>query len=119
MTETKAEEQAQELVFEYELDARPEKVWRAISLAEFRDTWLPKDSLADPDAVALTPGQDVSYRMRDSAPPFLESIVTFHVAANESGGTNLRIVHDLSDARLSRVTSAAANSNSPLLMRAA
>ncbi|MFB9951399.1 SRPBCC domain-containing protein [Rhizobium puerariae] len=104
---------------EYELDALPQKVWRAISIAEFRESWLPKDALAAAEATSVTPGQEVSYRMRDNAPPFLESTVTFRIAPNAAGGTSLRIIHELTDVRFGCATRAAANSNGPPFMLAA
>lgn len=102
----------------YELDAPPQKVWRAISLPQFREQWLPGTDLADPQAETVTPGAEVRYRMRDSAPPFLESTVTFRIAANADGGTSLRVIHRLVDARLAG-RSQAANSNGMPVMRAA
>ena len=102
-----------EIEFEVQLDEPPQKVWRAISLPEFRESWLPKEALAEPEPTSVTPGKEVRYRMRDPEPPFLESAVTFQIAPNESGGTRLRILHELTDAR------APANRNRPPLMRAA
>jgi uncharacterized protein YndB with AHSA1/START domain len=104
---------------EYELNEPPQKVWRAISIPEFRDSWLPKEALADPDATSVVPGQEVRYKLRDNTPPFLESTVTFRIAPNPTGGTSLRIIHELTDVRFDRMTRAAANNNSPILMRAA
>ena len=101
------------IALEYDLDAPPQKVWRAISVPELRDAWLPGGALAEPDPVAVRPGEEIRYRMREDAPPFLESTVTFRVAPNATGGTRLRIIHELDDARLARVTRAAANGNSP------
>ena len=37
--------------------------------------------------------------MRDDAPPFLESLVTFQIEPDGEGGTRLRIIHELADAR--------------------
>src|SRR5262245_21267476 len=119
MKDGKAEGKREGIELEYELNEPPQKVWRAISIAEFRQNWLPKEALADPEAICVTPGQEVRYRMRDSAPPFLESTVTFRIAPNLSGGTNLRIIHELTDARIERMTRVAANSNSTTLMLAA
>lgn len=102
----------------YELDAPPQKVWRAISLPQFREQWLPGTDLADPQAETITPGAEVRYRMRDSAPPFLESTVTFRIAANADGGTSLRVIHRLVGARSASRTQAA-NSNGMPVMRAA
>jgi uncharacterized protein YndB with AHSA1/START domain len=103
----------------YELDAPPQKVWRALSIPEFREKWLPQDALADPQATSVTPGEEVRYRMRDDAPPFLESTVTFRIEPNQAGGTSLRIIHELTDARFTQMLRAAANSNAPPLMLAA
>ncbi|MGO4196152.1 SRPBCC domain-containing protein [Rhizobium sp. YAF28] len=103
----------------YELDAPPEKVWRAISIAEFREKWLPKEALADPQSLSETPGKEVRYRLRDDSPPFLESIVTFAIAPNASGGTSLRIVHELTGDTFERLSRSVANSNSQTMMLAA
>ena len=59
------------------------------------------------------------YRMREEESPFLESIVTFQVGPNVYGGTRLRIIHHLVDARSVRRTPPAANNNWPVLMLAA
>ncbi|MBP1846198.1 uncharacterized protein YndB with AHSA1/START domain [Rhizobium petrolearium] len=104
---------------EFDLDEPPQKVWRAISIPGFRDNWLPKDALVDSEATAITPGQEVRYRLRDGTPPFLESTVTFTIGPNTTGGTRLRIIHELTDARYDRMAKAAANSNNPALMLAA
>lgn len=119
MSDTEAEGQKKDLVLEYELDAPPEKVWRAVSIPAFREKWLPKQELADSEPVSTAPGEEVSYRMRDGEPPFLESVVTFQVRPDANGGTILRIVHGLTDRRLAPQMPPAANSNTPWLMRAA
>lgn len=119
MTDMEAEGKAEDLVLEYELDAPPEKVWRAISTAAFRERWLPSGDLAVAEPVFSAPGEEIRYRMRENEPPFLESIVAFRVEPNADGGTILRIVHGLVDARLTQTPPEAANGNQPLLMRAA
>jgi uncharacterized protein YndB with AHSA1/START domain len=111
--------QAKDMVLEYELEAPPEKVWRAISIPAFREKWLPKRQLAEAEPVSSAPGEEIRYRMRDDEPPFLESIVTFQLRPNAAGGTRLRIVHELADARLERPPRRAANTNRFCLMRAA
>lgn len=103
----------QDIELEYEIDEPPHKVWRAISIPELRENWLPKGALADPDATFLTPGQEVRYRMRESAPPFLESVVTFRITPNATGGTSLRIIHELTHVRFT-----AANNNPHLMLAA-
>ncbi len=110
-----SEDQDTGIELDYDLDAPPHKVWRAISMPEFRENWLPGKDLADPEAETVTPGEEIRYRMRENAPPFLESTVTFRIAANAAGGTSLRIVHRLTDARRTH----AANSNGMPVMRAA
>ena len=119
MSNGKIKEQKNDIELEYELNEPPQKVWRAISVPEFLENWLPKEALADPKAASVTPDEEISYRMRDSTPPFLESTVTFRIAPNAKGGTNLRIIHELTDVKFDRMTKAAANNNSPSLMYAA
>lgn len=105
-----------ELSLEYALDAPPEKVWRAISIAEYRERWLPATDLAEPEPLSADQGSEIRYRMRDTAPPFLESIVTFQLRPGPSGGTILRIAQHL--ASLS-ATQAPANDNRACTMLAA
>ena len=119
MSETEADTKTKELVFEYELDAPPEKVWRAISIPAFRDKWLPHEALVGAEPVSSVPGREVRYGMREDEAPFLESVVTFQVEPNAEGGTRLRIIHGLVSARRAPRTPEAANSNWTCLMRAA
>ena len=92
MSDTEPETQAAHLAFEYELDASPEKVWRAISTPGFREKWLPKEDLADADPVSTAPGEEIRYTMRDGEPPFLESVVTFQVRPGAEGGSILSVL---------------------------
>ncbi|KAB2707162.1 SRPBCC family protein [Brucella intermedia] len=119
MNDEKTEEQKNGIELDYELNEPPQKVWRAISIPEFREQWLPKEALADPEAASVTPGEEVRYRMRDSTPPFLESTVTFRIAPNAAGGTSLRVIHEQTDVRFDQTTKAAANNNSLSFMLAA
>lgn len=119
MSDTETEKQAADLVFEYELDAPPEKVWRAISVPGFRDQWLPAEDLADADPVSTEPGKEICYTMRDGEPPFLESVVTFQVRPGAEGGAVLRVVHGLTDKRVVPRKVPAANNNGPWMMLAA
>jgi uncharacterized protein YndB with AHSA1/START domain len=118
MTDTEAETKAKDLELEYELDAPPEKVWRAISIPAFRERWLPEGALADAEPVSSAPGEEISYRLRDDEPPFRESLVTFQVRPNVNGGTRLKIIHDVLSTRAQQ-TLTAANDNWHCLMRAA
>jgi uncharacterized protein YndB with AHSA1/START domain len=91
-----------EIALEYELDAAPEKVWRAIALAAFRERWLPEADLAEPEPIASIPGVEVRYRIRDEGAPFPESTVTFKIEPGLRGGTLFRIIHRIeADARWS------------------
>ncbi|MBE7186187.1 MAG: SRPBCC domain-containing protein [Methylobacterium mesophilicum] len=115
--ETRETERAVEL--EYELDAPPEKVWRAISIPDLLHRWLPDAAPTDPEPSSVVPGEEVRYRLRDDAPPFLESVVTLRIAPNGLGGTTLNVVHELTDTRGARMMGVAANANGRPLMRAA
>jgi uncharacterized protein YndB with AHSA1/START domain len=120
MNDRKSEDRMRGFELEYQIEEPTEKVWRAISIPEFRESWLPQEDLAAPDAASFTPGEEVVYRMRDSEPPFLESTVTFRIAPNPAGGTSLRIIHEPTDIRFDRMTRAAANNNNgPIVMLAA
>ena len=108
---------AAELVLEYDLDAPPEKVWRAVTIPALRERWLPDCDLARAEPESSVTGEEVRYRLRDSEPPFRESHVTFRIEPNEAGGTRFRIIQDVCDIR--RNLPRAANSNTRALMRAA
>ncbi len=118
MKDKEPEEQAEELVLEFELDAAPEKVWRAVSVPAFREVWLPVGELADAKPVSTTPGDEIRYRMRESEPPFLESVVAFRLRPGDEGGTILTIVHRL-EARSAQPPSRVANNNEAETLRAA
>lgn len=119
MSKTDGEGPTKDLMLEYELDAPVEKVWRAISTPALRETWLPSVDLANAEPLSSAPCEEIRYRLRDDEPPFLESVVTFQIMPNADGGTRLRIVHGLVDARLERDPPKAANNNAPSLMLAA
>jgi uncharacterized protein YndB with AHSA1/START domain len=82
-----------EIALEYELDVAPEKIWRAIAVAAFRERWLPQADLAEPEPIASVPGVEVRYRMRKEGASFPESSVTFRIAPGPHGGTLFRIIH--------------------------
>lgn len=119
MSEPESRSDEGSIALDYELDAPPHKVWRALHTPELRAIWLPGSALADPDAISVTPGEEVRYRLRDEAPPFLESTVTFRIAPNGTGGTRLQVIQVLTDPRFDRMRRAASNTNGPPLMRAA
>lgn len=118
MNGEKRAEQENSFELEYLLDETPQKVWRALSIPAFRENWLPNEALADPEGAVVVPGEEVRYTLRESEPPFLESTVTFRIAPVKSGGTVLRIVHDLPALGSGRVTKTAANNNHILMLAA-
>lgn len=117
MNDRTSDRPTKDLVLEYDLDAPPEKVWRAIGIAEFRERWLPDSQLLESAPVLTVPGEEIRYRLQDDEPPHLESLVTFQLSPNGMGGTTLRIVQGLDDARFTQPQ--ATNDNRHALMRAA
>jgi uncharacterized protein YndB with AHSA1/START domain len=82
-----------EIALEYELEAAPEKVWRAIAIAAFRERWRPGADLAEPEPIGSIPGVEVRYRMREDGVPSPDSTVTFRIEPGPQGGTLFRIIH--------------------------
>ncbi|TYL82981.1 SRPBCC family protein [Bradyrhizobium cytisi] len=103
-----------DLVLEYDFDAPPAKVWRAVTIPALRERWLPDCDLAGAEPESTIAGEEVRYRLRDSEPPFRESHVIFRIEPNEDGGTRFRIIQQACDVTLPQP----ANSNC-CLMRAA
>jgi uncharacterized protein YndB with AHSA1/START domain len=104
------------LVLEYEFDAPPAKVWRAVTIPALRERWLPDCELAGAEPESTVAGEEVRYRLRDSEPPFRESHVIFRIEPNEGGGTRFRIIQQACD--ISVTLPKPANSNR-CMMRAA
>ena len=104
------------LVLEFAFDAPPAKVWRAVTIPELRERWLPNSDLAGAEPESSIPGEEVRYRLRDSEPPFRESHVIFRIEPNEDGGTRFRIIQHACD--IGMKLPQPANSNG-CLMRAA
>jgi uncharacterized protein YndB with AHSA1/START domain len=96
-----------EILFETELDAPPEKVWRALTVPELVARWLrPNDIEAQEGRAFRLESEDgdiecrvveasrpevLSYSWREDGGP--DSLVSFRLAATEAGGTLLTIVH--------------------------
>ncbi|UPK35830.1 hypothetical protein IVB18_00105 [Bradyrhizobium sp. 186] len=112
----KPDHAAPALVLEYDLDAPPAKVWRAVTIPALRERWLPGSDLAGAEPESSIAGEEVRYRLRDSEPPFRESHVTFRIEPNETGGTRVRIIQQACDDRAKLPQAANANC---CLMRAA
>ena len=88
----KPERPDEALVLEYEFDAPPAKVWRAVTIPALRERWLPDCDLAGAEPETSIPGEEVRYRLRDSEPPYRERRVIFRIEPNVSGGTRFRII---------------------------
>lgn len=106
------------LIFEFQLEAPPEKVWRAISIPEFREQWLPSDALTESSPLLTVQNEELHYRMRDDEFPLLESVVVFQVIPHEENHSILRITHKVSTIATTQY-SLAANDASPWLALAA
>lgn len=118
MKPTERDEGEAELVSEYVLDAAPETVWKALMTSALRDRWLPAADLADRHPTAVEPGRRISFAMRESEPPYVESVVTFDLQPCESGGTRFRIVHSVATPGSGRVLMAANGNRRPARMAA-
>ena len=102
-----------DLVFETVLDAPPEKIWRALTIPEFRDRWLQPPRDVEVHMVTVNDNSLLTFSWKERNE---ESVVTIELTPQKNGGTGFRLTH-------SPVTiPAAANSNATsttTLMRAA
>jgi uncharacterized protein YndB with AHSA1/START domain len=78
------------LVFEADLDAPPEKVWRALATPELRGAWLGEPDAGPAEIVRADAGErlDLAWPTRDG-----DSLVSFEIRQREGGGAHLTIVH--------------------------
>ena len=78
------------LTFEADLDAPPEKVWRALATPELREAWLGEPEAGPAEIVQVDPGSrlDLAWPTREG-----DSLVSFEIGQGEGGGTRLTIVH--------------------------
>src|SRR3569623_1325404 len=119
----------QRLTFDYELEAPPEKVWRALTIPAFVDRWLlPIERAAatgfigrpaglskavETEVIASDPPRQLSWNWREAGEP--AGTVSFTLTPSDSGGTLLRLVH----VRQARMTMQAVNGNAPTMLLAA
>jgi uncharacterized protein YndB with AHSA1/START domain len=78
------------------LDEAPEKVWRALSIAEFRERWLTPKANGErfvAEVIEAEPPRRLTLSWRDGADDAAE-VLTFTLSPTASGGTWLRLVHD-------------------------
>ena len=119
MTDSTVQDEVADLVLEYELDAPPEKVLRAISIPELRDQWLPDHDFSHAMTETQDEAQSLHYRMTQKDPPFLESTVSFEVSRNGPSGSRLIIRHRLGSMMRHGPQPEAANCNRQGLLLAA
>ncbi|WP_269929564.1 SRPBCC family protein [Aminobacter sp. HY435] len=117
---------ADDIVVECDLEAAPEKVWRALTTPELVSTWLDVPATDDADRdlsgpayrlIEALPFSRVRYAWSDPAASEPETFVTFDLVAQPSGGTWFRLTHS-AEATASR-RSLPANTNRPPMARAA
>jgi uncharacterized protein YndB with AHSA1/START domain len=77
---------ADEFTFETDLDASPEKVWRALCEPALRQAWLGEAG----EVVEATPPEQLTLRCDEEAP---SGIITFTVRPADDGGAHLTIFH--------------------------
>ena len=100
------------VIVDCDLDAPPEKVWRALTQPELMAAWLAegdirpqvghrfelKSEIGPVECEVLTadPKRELrlSWRERDEAGDLVDSEVTFVLTPTVNGGTRLRLVHD-------------------------
>jgi|HubBroStandDraft_1064217.scaffolds.fasta_scaffold1542158_2 uncharacterized protein YndB with AHSA1/START domain len=78
------------LTFVTELDAPPDKVWRALATPELRKAWLGEPESGPAEILQADPGSrlDLAWPTREG-----DSVVSFEIGLGEGGGTHLTIVH--------------------------
>jgi len=109
-------ETSDDIVVECELEAAPDKVWRALTVPEFVSAWLDPRPDEETDQsyemIDALPCSRVRYAWRDGQDE-RETTVTFEIGPKQDGTTWFRLTH--SPTRPAR----AANGNSPPLSLAA
>jgi uncharacterized protein YndB with AHSA1/START domain len=85
-----SEPKDEELVFEADLDAPPEKVWRALAVPGLRAAWLGEVAEAASQVIETREGERLVLNW-PSGP--IDTEIAFEIAPSEGGGTHLRIVH--------------------------
>jgi uncharacterized protein YndB with AHSA1/START domain len=89
---------AEDLVFDAELDAPPEKVWRALADPDLREAWLGESG----EVIESRPPERLVLRWTRDEPA---SLVTFDLRPAEGGGAHLTIVHRPACADVITITS--------------
>lgn len=101
-----------ELVFETVLDAPPEKIWRALTIPEFRDRWLQPPDGVSVQLVSVSVNSLLTYSWNEGEE---ESLVTIELTPHDNGSTGFRLTH----APVTIPTAANSNEVVPIMLRAA
>lgn len=108
-----------ELVFETVLDAPPEKIWRALTIPEYRDRWLQPPDGVNLQLVTVNANSLLTYcweeRRSGNVDDVEQSFVTIELTPNENGTTGFRLTH----APVLIPVAANSNDTSTTMMRAA
>lgn len=78
------------LVFETILEAPPEKIWRALTIPEYRDRWLQPPDDVRLDVVSVNVNSLLTLSWKDQ---HAESFVTFELTPQDNGHTGFRLTH--------------------------
>jgi uncharacterized protein YndB with AHSA1/START domain len=105
-----------EVVVDCELDAAPEKVWRALTVPELAAQWLETDRSGENAAgdrsyalIEAEPYNRVRYAWRDETASEPDTVVTIVLSPAPAGRTRFRLTHSVSE----RTMPVAVNSNRP------
>ena len=79
-----------DLVFETVLDAPPEKIWRALTIPEFRDRWLQPPRDVEVHMVTVNDNSLLTFSWKERNE---ESVVTIELTPQKNGGTGFRLTH--------------------------
>lgn len=86
------------LVLDFELEAAPDQVWRAVSEPDLAALWMAPERAPggpiDCQLIEAEPGQRVRYAWRSAQPGGpLDSEVAFELHPGANGGVRLRVIH--------------------------
>lgn len=105
-----------EVMVDCELDAAPEKVWRALTVPELAAQWLETDRAGESAAgersyalIEAEPCNRVRYAWRDETASEPDTVVTIDLSPAPDGRTRFRLTHSVAE----RAIPVAVNSNRP------
>jgi uncharacterized protein YndB with AHSA1/START domain len=107
-----------DIVVECDLDAAPDKVWRALTVRELAARWLDLSDGADAagyEVVEALPHSRVRYAWRDQSTDAPDTVVTIDLSPLPEGRTRFRLTHGIA----APAPLMAANINRPPMARAA